>query len=163
MLGDMNEDDAATLDGKLLVAMPGMGDPRFEQAVILVCAHSEDGAMGFIVNKPAPNLDFPSLLEQLGIESGPPRRDIRIHFGGPVESGRGFVLHSGDYLSTNSTLQVNEVFGMTPTLDVLEEIAKGSGPSSALLALGYAGWGPGQLESEILSNGKCRIEPRQVG
>ncbi|MXY32963.1 MAG: YqgE/AlgH family protein [Boseongicola sp. SB0664_bin_43] len=149
----MSEDTASSLDGKLLVAMPGMGDPRFEKAVILLCAHSEDGAMGFIVNKPAPNLRFASLLEQLGIESGPPRRDIHIHFGGPVENGRGFVLHSGDYLSENSTLQVNDVFGMTPTLDILEDIAKGSGPSSAFLALGYSGWGPGQLESEILSNG----------
>ncbi len=160
----MSEDTASNLDGKLLVAMPGMGDPRFEQAVILLCAHSEDGAMGFIVNKPAPNLRFASLLEQLGIESSPPRRDIHIHFGGPVENGRGFVLHSGDYLSENSTLQVSDVFGMTPTLDILEDIAKGSGPSSAFLALGYSGWGPGQLESEILSNGwlTCDASPTLV-
>ncbi len=164
MVGRMAEDSESSLDGKLLVAMPGMGDSRFEQAVILLCAHSEDGAMGFIVNKPTPDLRFASLLEQLGIEAGKPRRDIRIHFGGPVENGRGFVLHSGDYLSENSTLQVSDVFGMTPTLDILEEIAKGSGPRSALLALGYSGWGPGQLESEILSNGwlTCDASPTIV-
>ena len=149
----MSESEAPQLDGKLLIAMPGMGDPRFEHAVIFMCAHSEDGALGLIVNKPTPELEFASLLEQLDIAVGPPRRDIRVHFGGPVEHGRGFVLHSGDYLSEASTLQVNDGFGMTATLDVLEDLAKGDGPDSALLALGYSGWGPGQLESEILSNG----------
>ena len=148
-------DDSADpqLDGKLLIAMPGMGDPRFEKAVIFMCAHSEDGALGLIINKPAPELEFSSLLEQLEIEVGPARRDIRVHFGGPVEHGRGFVLHSGDYQSDSSTLKVSDAFGMTATLDVLEDIARGTGPASALLALGYSGWGPGQLESEILSNG----------
>ncbi len=161
MLGCMSEGSRSSLDGKFLVAMPGMGDPRFEHAVILLCAHSEDGAMGFIVNKPSPNLRFASLLETLGIAPAPPRRDIRIHFGGPVENGRGFVLHSGDYLSGNATLKVSDAFGMTPTRDILEDIAKGSGPGSALLALGYSGWGPGQLESEILSNGwlTCDASP----
>ncbi|MGI9395657.1 MAG: YqgE/AlgH family protein [Boseongicola sp.] len=143
----------AKLEGKLLIAMPGMGDPRFEKAVIFVCAHSEDGALGLIVNKPTPELKFGPLLGQLNIEISDPQRDIRIHFGGPVENGRGFVLHSADYLSDSATLQVNNDFGMTATLDVLEEIAKGDGPDQALLALGYSGWGPGQLEDEILQNG----------
>ena len=147
------DETPATLDGQLLIAMPGMGDPRFERSVVFMCAHSPEGALGLIVNKPAPELAFSSLLEQLNIDVGPPQRDIRVHFGGPVENGRGFVLHSGDYGANASTLQVTEAFGMTATLDVLEEIARGDGPSSALLALGYAGWGPGQLESEIMQNG----------
>ncbi|PWK56366.1 putative transcriptional regulator [Silicimonas algicola] len=141
------------LDGKLLIAMPGMGDPRFEKSVVFVCAHSDDGALGLIVNKPTPDLRFADLLQQLDIDTGPPERDIRVHFGGPVENGRGFVLHSGDYVSNTSTLRVGGTFGMTATLDVLEEIARGAGPERALLALGYAGWGPGQLEAEILQNG----------
>ena len=149
----MNDEADPQLDGKLLIAMPGMGDPRFDKAVIFLCAHSDDGALGLIINKPAPELEFSSLLEQLEIDVGPPRRDIRVHFGGPVEHGRGFVLHSGDYQSDDSTLQVSDAFGMTATLDVLEDIARGTGPSSALLALGYSGWGPGQLDSEILANG----------
>ena len=153
MLGTMTDESAPQLDGKLLIAMPGMGDPRFEKAVIFMCAHSEDGALGLIINRPAPELEFSALLEQLDIDAGPVKRDIRVHLGGPVEHGRGFVLHSDDYESENSTLNVSEGFGMTATLDVLEELARGEGPSMALLALGYSGWGPGQLESEILSNG----------
>ncbi|NNE80354.1 MAG: YqgE/AlgH family protein [Silicimonas sp.] len=149
------------IEGKLLIAMPGMGDPRFEKAVIFVCAHSEDGALGLIINKPTPELQFSSLLEQLGIDVGSPKRDIRVHFGGPVEHGRGFVLHSGDYMSDSSTLQVSDAFGMTATLDILEDIARGSGPDSALLALGYSGWGPGQLESEILANGWLTCDAKQ--
>jgi len=142
-----------SLEGKLLIAMPGMGDPRFDQAVIFICAHSDDGALGLIVNKPTPELKFGSLLGQLSIDVGAPQREIRIHFGGPVENGRGFVLHSADYLSDSATLQINGDFGMTATLDVLEEIANGDGPDQALLALGYSGWGPGQLDDEILQNG----------
>lgn len=149
----MDDDQSQRLDGKLLIAMPGMGDPRFEKSVIFMCAHSAEGALGLIVNKPAPELRFSSLLEQLNIDVGSPKRDIRVHFGGPVENGRGFVLHSGEYLSNSSTLRVGEGYGMTATLDVLEDIANGSGPTSALLALGYSGWGPGQLEAEILQNG----------
>ena len=141
------------LSGKLLIAMPGMGDPRFERSVIFLCAHSEDGAMGLIVNKPAPEVRFSSLLEQLKITPSNPAQDIRVHFGGPVEHGRGFVLHSGDYASTGSTLRVDDRFGMTATLDILEDIARGTGPASSMLALGYSGWGPGQLEDEIRQNG----------
>ena len=141
------------LSGKLLIAMPGMGDPRFEKSVIFLCAHSEDGAMGLIINKPAPEVRFSSLLEQLKITPANRADDIRVHFGGPVEHGRGFVLHTGDYQSTGSTLRVDDRFGMTATLDILEEIARGTGPACSMLALGYAGWGPGQLEDEIRQNG----------
>lgn len=140
------------LSGKLLVAMPGMGDPRFEHSVILVCAHSAEGAMGLIVNKPVPDLSFKNLLDQLNIPRAPEGRDIVVHFGGPVERGRGFVLHSSDYLGGQATMQIAGGFGMTATLDVLEAMARGEGPASALLALGYSGWGPGQLEAEIARN-----------
>ena len=142
-----------TLTGKLLVAMPGMGDPRFDRRVIFRCSHGEDGALGLIVNKPTRSLSFADLLEQLDIGVASPERDIGVHFGGPVENGRGFVLHSGDYGDNSSTLKVGPAFGMTATLDILEDIARGEGPKDAILTLGYAGWGPGQLESEILANG----------
>lgn len=141
------------LDGKLLVAMPGMGDPRFEKAVILICAHSEEGAMGLIVNRPAPDLTFASLLEQLSIPRVPHGRDIRVHTGGPVERGRGFVLHSSDYAGGAATMRIEGGYGMTATLDILEALARGDGPARALLALGYSGWGPGQVEDEIKANG----------
>lgn len=152
------------LEGKLLIAMPGMGDPRFDRSVIFICAHSGDGALGLIVNKPAPRLKFDALLRQLEIDAGPPKRDIRVHFGGPVENGRGFVLHSGDYTSDDSTLHVSDDFGMTATLDILQALATGEGPENALLALGYSGWGPGQLEAEILENGwlSCDASPELV-
>ncbi|MEM6387028.1 MAG: YqgE/AlgH family protein [Pseudomonadota bacterium] len=146
-------DLVTSLDGMLLIAMPGMGDLRFEKSVVFMCAHSEDGALGLIVNKPSREVRFDNLLEQLDIAAGPSQRDIRVHFGGPVENERGFVLHSNDYMAEAATLRVSDSFGMTATLDVLEDIARGAGPSSALLALGYSGWGPGQLESEIMQNG----------
>lgn len=153
------------LSGKLLIAMPGMGDPRFERSVVFLCAHSDDGAMGLIVNKPAPDLTFDQLLRQLEIPlPDDPARAIRVHFGGPVEHVRGFVLHSADYGGQGTTLQIDDRFGMTATLDVLQAIARGDGPQSSLLALGYAGWGPGQLESEILRNGwlTCDASPDLV-
>jgi putative transcriptional regulator len=141
------------LDGKLLIAMPGMGDSRFDKSLIYMCAHSEDGAMGLIINKPAEDLQFSDLLEQLKITPAQSYRPIEVHFGGPVEHGRGFVLHSKDYIAEDSTLEVNDEFGMTATLDILEDISQGNGPDACLLALGYAGWGPGQLEDEIRANG----------
>lgn len=141
------------LDGKLLVAMPGMGDPRFEKSVILICAHSAEGAMGLIVNRPTPDLTFGSLLDQLSIPKAPTGRDIRVHVGGPVERGRGFVLHSRDYAGGPATMRVGGAYGMTVTLDILEALAKGEGPERAILALGYSGWGPGQLEDEIKAHG----------
>lgn len=141
------------LCGKFLIAMPGMGDPRFARSVILICAHSGDGAMGLIVNRPMPELSFTGLLDQLGIPRGPQGRDIRVHFGGPVERGRGFVLHTPDYSANGGgTMQVGAAYGMTATQDILTALASGVGPGSALLALGYSGWGPGQLESEIARN-----------
>jgi putative transcriptional regulator len=153
------------LGGKLLIAMPGMGDPRFEKSVVFLCAHSDEGAMGLIVNKPMAELSFSELLAQLEIPRAPGARDIRVHFGGPVEHARGFVLHSGDYnAGSDTTLRVDSRFGMTATLDILEAIAGGRGPAESLLALGYAGWGPGQLESEILQNGwlTCDAAPEIV-
>lgn len=140
------------LCGKLLVAMPGMTDPRFEGAVILVCAHSGDGAMGLIINKVVPELSFGLMLDHLKISHTDGGRDIRVHFGGPVERGRGFVLHSPDYVGGPATMQIEGGYGMTATLDVLEAMAQGTGPDQALLALGYSGWGPGQIEQEIGRN-----------
>lgn len=141
------------LTARLLVAMPGMGDPRFVKSVIYLCAHSPEGAMGLIVNKPAADLRFADLLDQLKVPRGDATRDIRVRFGGPVEHARGFVLHSADYRSPAGTMQVDEGTAMTATRDVIEALARGDGPARALFALGYAGWGPGQLESEIAQNG----------
>ncbi len=149
------------LAGKLIVAMPAMGDPRFERSVILICAHSDEGAMGLIVNKPVADFSFSELLDQLKIAHKGKGRNISVHFGGPVERGRGFVLHSGDYDSGTATTQVRGGLGMTATLDVLEALAKGDGPKQALLALGYAGWGPGQLESEIARNDWLVSDPAE--
>lgn len=154
--------DHLDLTGKILIAMPGMGDPRFEKSVVFMCAHSDDGAMGLIVNKPLPDLEFADLLAQLEID--PPKdadqtkSDIRVHFGGPVENGRGFVLHSGEYRQKDATLEVEDGFGMTTSRDILKDIAQGSGPDDAFLALGYSGWGPGQLEDEIRQNGWLTAE-----
>jgi len=141
------------LSGKLLIAMPSMGDPRFARTVVYVCAHSPDGAMGLIINKPTPEIQVSDLLEQLKIAARHDMAPIRVHFGGPVEHGRGFVLHSDDYNSEGATLRVDEDFSMTATLDVLEALAGGEGPRESLLALGYSGWGPGQLEEELQQNG----------
>jgi putative transcriptional regulator len=140
------------LTGQLLVAMPQMRDPRFARSVIYMCAHSADGAMGLVVNRRVGSLTFDDLLKQLSI--GPNKRndEIRVHFGGPVEQGRGFVLHSSDYLQTGS-LRVDDAVALTATLDILKEMAAGGGPRKSLLALGYAGWGPGQLDAEIQANG----------
>ncbi len=147
---DENEN---TLEGRLLVAMPGMGDPRFERSVIFMCAHSPEGAMGLIINKPAPDLDFNDLLDQLDITKSPDGRPVEVHIGGPVEHGRGFVLHSTDYRLEDNTMVVSDQFGMTATLEILQDLAKGDGPVDSLLVLGYAGWGPGQLESEFRDHG----------
>lgn len=149
------------LEGKLLIAMPGMADPRFDRSVVLVCAHSDGGAMGLIVNKPNHDIAFSALLEHLGVPYAPNGRDIRVHFGGPVERGRGFVLHSSDFSLGPGTMKVGSGLLMTATLDILESIGQGEGPENVLLALGYSGWGPGQLESEILRNDwlTCDVPP----
>ena len=141
-----------SLVGKLLIAMPALGDPRFQRTVIYVCAHSAQGAMGLIVNRPRPEVRFPALLESLGIPPGDKLRDIRVHFGGPVEPQRGFVLHSDDVRSPQGTLEIAGGVAMTATRDMLEQIARGEGPRAGMLALGYAGWGPGQLEGELTRN-----------
>ncbi|WP_090201814.1 YqgE/AlgH family protein [Yoonia tamlensis] len=148
------------LTGKLLIAMPAMDDPRFAHSVIYMCSHSDDGGMGLIVNKPQVNLQFSDLLEQMGINKAPGVRDIRVHFGGPVDQARGFVLHSNDYTAATGTLEVADEISMSATLDVIEDIASGAGPRTSLLALGYAGWAPGQLESEIAQNGWLTCDAR---
>ena len=152
---------SADLCGKILIAMPDMGDPRFDQSVVYMCAHSDEGSMGLIVNKPQPKLRFSNLLKQLEIPASDAARDIRVHFGGPVETTRGFVLHSTDYHSDKGTMEVSGDVGMTATLDVLEDIAKGDGPATSMLALGYTGWGPGQLEAEIGDNGWLTCDPSE--
>lgn len=151
----MEDRDKMDLAGQILIAMPGMADPRFDRSVILICAHSAEGAMGLIINKPLEDMSFSGLLEHLNIPRAPDGRDIRVHLGGPVERGRGFVLHSADWRRTRpdgATMAVPGGYGMTATLDILEALAKGGGPDKALLALGYSGWGPGQLEAEIARN-----------
>ena len=142
------------LAGQILIAMPDMADSRFERSVVLICAHSEEGAMGLIVNKPLDDLSFAGLLDQLQIPLSSQGRDIRVHYGGPVERGRGFVLHSTDWQGARGegTMTVPGGLEMTATVGILEALARGQGPGRALLALGYAGWGPGQLESEIARN-----------
>ena len=148
------------LDGQILIAMPGMEDPRFARSLVYMCAHSEDGAMGIILNQLSDQVTFPDLLVQLDvvpdsdqIRLPPPARAMKVHRGGPVETGRGFVLHTADYYTESATLPIDEGVCLTATLEILKAIAEGHGPNRAILALGYAGWAPGQLESEIQSNG----------
>ncbi|MEL7106911.1 MAG: YqgE/AlgH family protein [Pseudomonadota bacterium] len=150
--------DPHSLTGKFLIAMPGMGDPRFEHGVVYLCSHSQEGAMGLIVNKPAEDLSTGDVLEKLEIEIRATRPTGLVHFGGPVETGRGFVLHSVDYDGGDGTLHVEDGIAMTATIGVLNDIAKGQGPAQSLLALGYAGWGPGQLESELVQNGWLTVD-----
>jgi len=149
--------DERYLTGQLLIAMPNMSDPRFARAVIYICDHNAQGALGLVINRLAGTVSFEDLLEQLGIEAGRLDQDIRVHYGGPVESGRGLVLHSTDYRQ-EGTLQIDESIGLTQTISILRDIAKGSGPGSRILALGYAGWGPGQLDAEIQANGWLHVE-----
>jgi putative transcriptional regulator len=154
--GKADAPDRDSLTGQLLIAMPAMPDPRFAHSVIFMCMHDERGAMGIIVNQVVDGLDFGKLLEQVGIKDEPPKRRIAIHVGGPVESGRGFVLHSSDY-GLDSTLDVDGGIRLTQSIEVLKEISRGGGPRRCLLALGYAGWGPGQLEREIKQNGWLNV------
>ncbi|MCP5432407.1 MAG: YqgE/AlgH family protein [Alphaproteobacteria bacterium] len=149
------------LEGSLLIAMPTMSDPRFQKSVIYLCAHSAQGALGIVVNKTLDNITFVELLTQLDIRSELELSPRPVHFGGPVETTRGFVLHSLDYASDDATLKVSSEIGLTATLGILKAIAAGAGPEQSLLALGYAGWAPGQLESEIQDNGwlHCGCDP----
>jgi putative transcriptional regulator len=157
-----------SLEGQFLIAMPALRDGPFARSVVYMCAHREDGAMGLIVNQRADEIDFAELLTQLGIVPGepairlPPRAEaVRVVRGGPVETGRGFVLHSADYGATDSTVKIADDVCLTATIDILRAIAMGTGPAQAVLALGYAGWSSGQLESEILANGwlTCPADP----
>jgi putative transcriptional regulator len=159
------------LDGRLLIAMPVMGDPRFERSVIYLCAHSSEGAMGIIVNRPAGSIDFPGLLVQLDIIKKSDQiklpetaESMKVLRGGPVETGRGFVLHSSDFYIEKATLRIDDGICLTATVDILRAIASGGGPKHAILALGYAGWGAGQLENEIQHNGwlHCDADPDLV-
>ena len=152
------------LEGKLLIALPGMTDERFAQTVIYMCAHSAKGAMGIVINKPIPGLSFAEVLKQLQIDTKPLIGEFPILYGGPVETGRGFVLHSGDYEGSDSTLPVSEDISLTATLDILRALAEGRGPKQALFALGYAGWAPGQVETEFQRNGwlHCKADPSLV-
>ena len=157
------------LDGQMLVAMPGMGDETFAGTVVFLCAHSEEGAMGIVINRAAPHIRFPALLVQLDIIKAdaairlPERAGATpVLKGGPVETGRGFVLHSADFFVENSTLAIDGQVSLTATVDVLRAIADGSGPRDAVLALGYAGWQAGQLEAEMLGNGWLNV-PADAG
>lgn len=159
------------LDGQMLIAMPVMDDERFQRTVIYICAHSADGAMGIVVNRPAGSIDFPGLLVQLDVIEKKDRinlpedaESLRVMRGGPVETGRGFVLHSSDFFAEDSTLAIDSDVSLTATLDILKAIASGSGPKQAILALGYAGWSPGQLEREIQHNGwlHCPADPELI-
>lgn len=155
------------LDGKVLIAMPTMRDARFARTLVYVCAHSKEGAMGIVLNQPADRIRFSELLTQLGVVSSaseivPPRSGpMRVLKGGPVETGRGFVLHTDDVFLENATLAIAGGICLTATLDILKLIASGEGPASAVLSLGYAGWSAGQLEAEINANGwlHCDADP----
>ncbi len=152
------------LNGQLLLSMPGMTDPRFENSVIYICTHSDEGAMGLVINKPCENISFPDLLDQLNIDiSTNPQElfgldNIALHEGGPVESGRGFILHSADYVQ-ETTLIISETVALTATIDILSAIALNEGPQDYLIALGFSGWSRGQLENEIVRNSWLSIEP----
>jgi len=157
LLGMEDKDDIQTsLTGQLLVAMPGMPDPRFAKTVIYVCSHSEEGAMGLVINRLVQSLSFPDLLKQLDIDASTQENQIHVHLGGPVDEERGFVLHSPDYMK-ESTVVIGAHFALTATIDILRDIAIGTGPKNSMLALGYAGWGPGQLDQELLDNGWLNV------
>jgi putative transcriptional regulator len=156
------------LDGHFLIAMPALDEGPFARTVVFICAHSAEGAMGITINQPAKQITFRDLLVQLDIiPDGPeirlpgPAGRMKVHRGGPVETGRGFVLHSSDYYVENSTLPIDEHVSLTTTLEILKAIANGNGPQDAMLALGYSGWSPGQLDTEIRENGwlHCPARP----
>jgi putative transcriptional regulator len=145
------------LTGKFLVAMPGMQDPRFEDTILYVCGHDATGAMGLVVNKLIDSISFRSLLDQLDIEIEGQIPIVPVHFGGPIEMGRGFVLHTTDY-KNDSSVKITDDVTLTATIDILKDIARNKGPKYYLMALGYTGWSPGQLEAEIKKNGWLEID-----
>ena len=153
-------EETDSLEGQFLIAMPSMADSRFEHSVIYLCSHSDQGAMGLVVNQIARHLSLEELLIQLDILNDESAirlpdsvRDMNVHKGGPVEVERGFVLHSDDFMLNQSTLTIDNGICLTATLEILRALAQGDGPEQAILALGYAGWAPGQLENEIQANG----------
>ncbi len=150
------------LTGKLLLAMPAMGDPRFHRAVIFICAHDENGAMGLVINNVLPGFEFGKLLSQLGIvsdiEIDLKKLSVPVMSGGPVEAARGFVLHSGDF-SRKDTIKIDDLYSVTGTVEALKEIATGNGPDNMLFILGYAGWSAGQLDSEMQQNSWLVVDP----
>lgn len=161
----------SNLEGQLLIAMPGMPDARFARSVVYMCSHSDEGAMGLIVNKPADDLRFGDLLKQIklfdddeAIEVSEPEAERPVHTGGPVETSRGFVLHSPDYRTGSATMTITDGICLTATTDILKAMAAGRGPKRSMLALGYSGWGPGQLEGELGANGwlNCPADPELV-
>ena len=154
-MSDTSQDESY-VTGQLLIAMPGMRDERFAKSVIYMCAHSEEGAMGLVLNQRLDSLTFAELISQLELDEKHLSRDVPVHFGGPVESGRGFVLHTSDY-QQDATLEVVNGVALTATVEILKAIAQGKGPQKSLLALGYAGWGPGQLDMEIRANGWLQV------
>jgi putative transcriptional regulator len=140
------------LTGQFLVAMPGMTDPRFTRAVVYICSHGPNGAMGLVVNRLFGEADFRMLLDQLNLESSVNTPEIAVHFGGPVEMGRGFVLHSGDYLREGTT-RIDDTVAVTATVEIVQDIADGKGPARVVMALGYTGWSAGHLDEEMKRNG----------
>lgn len=159
MQDDTDSDATRFLDGQILIAMPGMQDPRFARSLVYMCAHSAEGAMGLIVNKCADDLVWNDLFQKLDITVKSDLGPRPVHYGGPVETGRGFVLHSPDYHSGEATLTVDEATSMTTTVDILQALASGDGPGRAMVTLGYSGWGAGQLESELKMNGWLCCDP----
>ena len=145
-------DSEIDFQGKLLLATPKMQDFRFEKAVILICSHNASGAMGIILNKPTLDLKFDDVLNQLEIDTKLSDLKPKIYFGGPVEFGRGFVIHSPDYDVPNVSIRIKEQYYLTASMEILRDIAEGKGPKDSLLALGYSGWGPGQLENELFAD-----------
>ena len=139
------------LTGQILVSMPSLQDERFFKTVIYMCAHSSDGSMGIIINKKIDYDLYPDLLEQLGIDKPLDNKKLFIRYGGPIESGRGFVLHSDDMIRKES-LNINKGVALTSTAEFFDDLSIGKGPKNSILALGYSGWGPGQLENEIIEN-----------
>lgn len=156
-----NMNGADWLTGQLLIAMPAMRDPRFTQSVIFLCAHNPDGAMGVVLNRPVKAPKFPALLQQLGVEPSPPRRQLAVSTGGPVDDKRGFVLHSPDWTAEGS-MEIDDQHMLSANLDILRAVAAGGGPEKARLVLGYAGWGAGQLDEEIKQNSWLNVPANEA-
>ena len=144
--------ETSWLTGQLLIAMPAMPDPRFARSVIYVCSHGPNGAMGLVLNRHYGEVNFRALLQQLNVKAPADAPDLPVHYGGPVETGRGFVLHSIDYLR-EGTMRIDDNVALSATVEILQALAAGTGPERALMALGYTGWGAGQLDAEMQANG----------